>query len=242
MLFSNYLIVKLKSHRPIGSKRRVVFVLIFCMTTLTVALAQEKPEPVLVDQFSKIGCDNYLAHIDNFYQSYLEKDSASHGFVIISGDNRYLNKKLAYELTWDGAMEQRAYNPSRVTKIRGKESGDLDVQFWYIPAGLDIPRFQTTTWNFTFPANTKPFILHSDMEQICSTPTFAKVYKEYLDTNPDAHGNVVIFANSKRAYRKGLNEAKKTLNNIPMSRIRFFLSHIDDSYPYAEYWLVPKKD
>ena len=194
----------------------------------------------MVDQFGKIGCDDYLARIDNFYQFYL-KNPASHGFVIILGDNRYLNKKLAYELMWDGAMEQRAYDPSLVTKIRGKESGDLNIQFWFVPTGAPNPQLEPETWNFKLSTNTKPFILHSDMEQICSTPTFGRVYKEYLDANPGAHGNIVIFGNSEKAYKKGLSEAKRTLNNVPANRIKFFFSYIDDSYPYAEYWIVPGK-
>jgi len=210
---------------------------------LGLSSSAQNAKPVLIDEFGNIPCDDYLARVDNFYIS-LGSDPTAHGYAVISGFP-YLRRRLAYDLWLDGAVWSRRFDPDRITKIRGKEIGDIRMQFWLVPGGAEPPKFDPSAWNFTFAEKSKPFVFHSEMEQICSSPTFTRPYKEYIDANLGSRGHVVIYAASQRSFRKTLQEAKERLKGIPGKRLRYFFVRIDGSpygdNSYADYWLVPKR-
>lgn len=223
-----------------GLSVRLALVWLVAVIGVLSLAGQERPVAMQVDEFGRISCDDYLARIDNFYVQ-LNNNPTVQGLMIVSGDPKYFRNKIDYELNFEGAIRGRKFDPDRVTIARGKKSDELKIQFWIVPAGANPPEFERTERDLKLPPGTKPFVLHDDLEQICWTPTFAKVYKEILDANPRSRGNVVVFAASKRAYAKGVREAKANLKGISPSRLRFFRSRTGSTDPYAEYWIVPPR-
>ena len=208
---------------------------------VSLAFAQERPQAVLVDERKDIGCEQLLATVDNFYIQ-LNNNVDAKGYVVLSGSNDDLLRKIDIELLFDGAVQQRRFDATRVTKIRGKEIGPLNIQFWLVPAGAEIPKFDVVDWNLRLSPDTKRHLLHTDMEQICSTPTFPEMAKELIDDNPDARIHVVIHANSVRTRQKGISEALSRMKKIDKKRVRYFFAPLsDDPFPYADYWIVVPK-
>jgi hypothetical protein len=219
--------------------KRIIPILIFLLAVQTAAQAQEDPKAILVDEIEKVYCDEFLARIDNFFIQ-LNRYPEAKGYFVLSGANEFLERKLGYEMMFDGAISWRSFDASRVTKIRSTETGNVHLQFWLVPTGADVPNFISQSWNFTLPLGSKPFLFHSDMEQICSSPTFPQVMREYVSANPGMRVHVVIYANSSNGRRKGVTESKPALKGIPKDRIRYFFQR--SSYDsYADYWLVPKR-
>ena len=167
-------------------------ILITLLASFQICFGQEKPKAILVDEFSKIECDDFLSRIDNFHIQ-LKNDSTSQGYAVISGDNSNLRVKLAYELWINGAIKTMKYDGNRIVKVRSKEIGEPKMQLWIVPSGVEKPDFKEITWNFVFPPKTKPFIFHDDFEQICSSVAFEKIFTEYLMANPNSRGHIVIY-------------------------------------------------
>lgn len=205
-------------------------------------VGQEVRKATLIDEFFNVHCDEYLARADNFLIS-LSNEPNSRGYAVISGSSP-LRRRLAYELWLNDVVTTRKFDLRRIIFVRGSETESAGVRFWLVPTGTEPPKFEERKWNFVFPPKTKPYIFWSEMEQICWSSNFASPYKEYLDANQGSRGHVVIYAGSRRNYRKTLKETQEKLKSIPSKRIRFFYvwdnSMLHDS-SYAEYWLVPRK-
>jgi|GEM_PF-2037827 len=221
-------------------------IIAFVSSFLLASIAVGQPTPILLDEFDRTPCDAFLARVDNFYLQ-LNADPASTGYFILSGpDDKHL-KMLEMDMLFDGAIAQRAYDPTLVKKAiaRNLNSDQIHLQFWLVPLGSlppEIEKVRRIEWHYNLTPDMKPFILHTDNEHICSTPTFPRVYEAILMANPRAHGNVVIYGNSRKVLQQGLKDTKEILNAIPKTRIRYFFEKSEESdYPWAEYWIVPPK-
>jgi hypothetical protein len=118
------------------------------------------------------------------------------------------------------------------------------IRLWRVPHGAEKPSFEETKWNFVFPPKSKPFKFYDDAADLICPPTpFEKVYAEYLNANPQARGNIVIYAKSFKKYTKLKKDARNLLKDISANRIRFIhiKSSHSDNYANIEYWLVPEK-
>jgi hypothetical protein len=204
---------------------------------------QELPKPTLIDEFGRISCDEYLSRVDNFLVA-LANDPTSRGVVVVQGDAP-LRRRLAYELWLGGALRMRGFDASRIRQLRGPDTGDVHVRLWLVQFGAEEPVAPATAWDFSFSLREKPYVFHSEMEHICSSPNFAAPYKEYLDANAGSRGHVVIYTSSGRSFRRALRTAKAQLGNIRAEKLRYFHVRVSPTengdYSYAEYWLVPKR-
>lgn len=194
----------------------------------------------MVDEFDHYQCEEFLARIDNFYIQ-LNNNRSATGYFVVSGGDEIIRAKTSCEMMLDGAVAARAYDPVRVTKIRSTNNGKLRVRLWLVPAGAETPDFGVSRWNLALPAGAKPFLFHTDMEQICYTPTFPGQMKEYLDANTGMRVHVVVYANSARSRRKDIRESMPRIKDIPKDRLRYFFVKTKTPYPYSDYWLVPAK-
>ena len=218
--------------------QKILLILICLFAVSQISFAQDKPRAVLVDEFDNISCDDFLARADNLFIE-LQNEPNSQGYVVIYGKNESLPKKIAYELWTNGAIKFRNFDGNRITKVRGAETKNIKVQFWKVPAGAEKPNFNEAKWNFTFQPKTKPFVFHDDLEQICSSDSFEKIFAEYLNANPQSRGHIVIYGKSPKEFERQKRQTQKLLKNIPSHRLRYFFIKTD--YSNTEYWLVPKK-
>lgn len=222
--------------------QRSFFILIILFALFQIGFGQDESKAEIIDEFGRISCDDFLARIDNFYIA-LDNNPNSQGYIVIYGDNDYLRTKLVYELWFNGAakfgaVKSENFSDNRITKIRGEEKGNIKIQLWKVPDGAKKPDFNEEKWNFVFPSNTKPFIFYEEFwDQICSSVSFEKIYIEYLNANPEAHGNIVIYEESYKNFLKTKKETLNLLFKIPAKKFRFFFVKSESSN--IEFWLIP---
>lgn len=217
--------------------------LIILFVFFQISFGQEKPEAVLVDEFSALSCDEFLARSDYFFTS-LQNNPDSQGYAVISGANAQLHRKISYELLIKGYIAARRFDDRRIILVRSGETKTFSVSFWRVPSGAEKPDFKETKWNFVFPPGSKPFKFYDDAADIICPPTpFENVYIEFLKANPQARGNIVIYAKSFKKYNNFKNEARNSLKDISSKRLRFFhvKRNYSSNYANIEYWIVPRK-
>lgn len=197
-------------------------------------VAQENKRASLIDEFGANSCDEMLARIDNFFIQ-LHNNPAEKGWVIISGSNEHLIKKIKLEALFTSGVIQRRYDPKHVAILRGPETGEATMQFWL---GSDLPAKDLQVWDLTIPKGTEPLYFLSDSDTICIYPTVYKYLRELLRANPKLRINAVVWEKSSRKYRKKVKNVSESLGAQSSKRLRFFqkLEPFDAS---TEFWLVP---
>lgn len=219
--------------------KKIILLLLVLFIFFQFCLAQETPKAILFDEFDGRSCDDFSARIDNFYLE-LNNNLTSQGYVIFYGNNDELEKKLRYEMMFDGTVKFRKYDKTPIIKIRNEETGNAKVQLWIVPAGAEKPAFSETKWDFTLRPDTKPFIVYADYyDSICSSGSYYPIYSEYLLGNPKARGNIVISKKSFRAFLKTKKEVLKQLPDVSEKRLKFF--HVRGEGAGFELWIVPPK-
>ncbi len=218
---------------------KILLILICLFVVSQISFGQEKTQAVLFDEMGNPNCET-LAARTNGLLTQLNNEPTSQGYAVFYGDNKYLRRKLALELWLNGEIKSMKFDSSQIIKIRGAEIGNTRIQFWIVPAGAEKPSFNEEKWNLVFPAKTKPFIFHDDYsDQICSYVSFEKVFAEYLNANPEAHGHIVIHEKSLKKYEKRKKETQNLLSEISKNQLRYFYVKNDSSN--VEFWLVPRK-
>lgn len=176
--------------------------LVILFVSFQICFGQEKPTAILVDEFSILPCDEFLARNDAFFAT-LQNNPDSQGYAVVSGSSDELHRKIRYELLIKGYIAARKFDDSRIILVRGGETENFSIRFWRVPSGAEKPDFKETKWNFVFPPKSKPFRFYDDSPDIiCPPAPFEKVYAEYLNANPRARGHIVIYATSFKKYKR----------------------------------------
>ncbi len=207
------------------------------LLSLSISLtAQEQPNTVLVDEFGRQQCDEFLARIDNFFMQ-LNATPSARGYFVIAGENKFLRQKLDIELMFESAIIGRSWNRNRVTLIRGGETGKFQVKLWLVNDGMVTSPFKTTPWNLRMDRDDEPFMLRSDMEQICSPPPFLSMAKDLLAANPDGFVYVLVHGHSRKERQRELSLSKRELAGVAPVRIRYLLRY-SSGYKYSDYYFA----
>ena len=203
------------------------------------AFAQENPNAVLIDEFPRQHCDEFLARIDNFYLQ-LNSNPTSRGYFVITGEHKFLSQKLGTELMLESAVVGRKFDRNRVTVIRGNEKGDLQIRLWLVPEGATAPPFEKANWNLNMGLADEPFLLRSDMQQICSPPPFLSIAKDLLAANPEGLVYVLVHGQSHNERQRELSRSMRELSGVEPSRIRYLLRY-SNGYRYSDYYFAVGK-
>lgn len=221
--------------------QKIIFSLFILLNLTKFCFAQEIPKARLVLESKNVNCEILLADSDALFLE-LSNEPNSRGYVVIYGKTDNILKKTYYERVLEGAVEFRQFDRSRITNIRGNEIGDLRIQFWLVPTGAEKPSFDETAWDFTLSPNTKPFIFYSnsgDFDQICTVPSYNKVYTELLVANSEFRGNIVIYESSPTKFRKAKADLLKNFPETIKNRLKIFF--VPRKSSIFELWLIPPK-
>ncbi len=225
--------------------QKIFLVLAMLLGSFQICLGQQEPTANLIDEFGKVACEELIARQDNF-MGLLKNDPSAIGYAVIYSKKDDHIKILRDERFISGHIEFRGFDEERLLIIRGKESEDFQIQFWKVPAGAEKPDFKESRQNFSLSAIRKPFIFNSTGWEggPCSIGLQLKTYSNYLTANPNAHGNIVVFAKSRNEFQEEREKISDKLTKnykISMNQLRFFHQMIKDEYSYTELWLVPPK-
>jgi hypothetical protein len=218
---------------------KLILTFLTLLTCAQLCLGQEKPEPILSEKWVKVYCERSLGNLDNFFMELQNDTTATTLIVIYYGDDS-LAERFKNENQIIAHAEFRKFDSKRL-KIVSVNRGDRDVEidFWRIPAGADLPPVQGKVEELSLPNKAFRFGFPG---ALC--PFFSEeLYKKYLEKYPDYHGNVVIYGRTIREAKKNGKWWIKRLvdeHGINRNRLKVFYStaRIDEE---AEFWLVPPR-
>jgi hypothetical protein len=235
-------------------KTQFLRILITFLALSSLIYSQEQPKSILVDEFGKIYCDDFLARID-YLLSELQKRPYSEGFVVINGLKSDIRRNLIYENWIKGHIRFRGFDNSRLMIVRSELAEKIRFRLWLVAKGSKTPDFSEAKWDLTLPPNTSSYIFTKtdSQEGLCPGSEYLSLntFSEYLKANLSANGNFVINTYSRRLFNNEKAVIKNILvnkYNIESRRLRFF--YVFDNkykkdkyyYPRVEVWLVPKKN
>lgn len=220
-------------------KQCLYFVLLICFGLATVK-AQVETQSLLMDQFGKISCEDFKARIQNLY-THLASNPNARAYIVISGNSTDAYKNLSYEKWLFGEIKALNLDDSLITEIRGSEVGPIKIQFWVVPPGATLPKFNEGTWNFKLSTSRKPKFLYSDSQNIlCMSGHFEQILKDYLQANEGWNGRIVISARSWESYRSRRMELLRSLSDVESKRIRFLYVRVKSEFEEdTQWWLIP---
>lgn len=203
---------------------------------LTVSVfAQKRRQAEMIDEFGDFNCEMFKARIDNFYV-HLFNQPLSRGYIVISGDNTSTKRRLAAELLLESAIVARRYDRSRVEIIQGPDRGGINVQLWVVPSGISKPDFSEVKWSPIFQKTDKPYLLDSEMSDICPSAPFELVAKQLLDSNTNGLIYVVVHGKTSAQRSRQLKASTNRLERIDPHRISYLLRHSE--YKYSDYYFA----
>ena len=193
------------------------------------SFGQNEAKTILVDEFGQVSCDEFLARIDNFYHQ-INANPGSKGYFVIAGSKALLEKKLSYELLFESAVQQRLFDRTLTSIIRGYEHGPLEIKLWIGKSDARAPNFGEAKWDLRLPSGSAPHELRSDMAQICDPPPVDRVAKDLLEANPDGSIFVIVHGPTARQRRGEFRVARKMLAVFDPKRIRYLLRRSQAAY------------
>src|SRR5215218_8524893 len=113
-----------------GKRLTTICFFLFCSAG---ALGQGRPEPILVDEFDRSGCELFQSIMDTFFVGITEQQNAM-GMIVIFGDSASINRSSEYEDWIRGYTHFRNFPKDKLTVLR-RRSTSPKVQFWIVPAG-----------------------------------------------------------------------------------------------------------
>ena len=190
---------------------------------------------VLVDEFGKLSCDEFLARTDNLFIQQRNQPSTE-AFYVIGGSDDHILDKLAMEQLFRIAVEQRRYDLNKVKIVRSNVPGPLKIQMWLAPAGTNPTEFQKGPSSLVLPTG-KYFLIKTDNDGICNPAPIRPIARELFDANPGGFLYAVIYGESVKRRRAELNIAMKELDGFPKNRTRYILRPANGRYG-SDYWFV----
>jgi len=221
--------------------------LFFGMLGLQEAVPQARHEPVLVDEFSRLPCDDFIYRIDSFFQE-LSSDPNSKGIVMNRGETK---TQLLREEMIRSHTDYRNFDKGRLSYIRTPASPSMKTQLWRVPPGSASPISASEVDPGYVISEPRPllFLRHypdGEGEVACPEINSRRLFGLVLAANPQSRGNIVIRG---RSWREARDEQGRTLrylvrtSKIERKRIRFFLRRpsgkLNNYQPDVEYWYLP---
>lgn len=219
--------------------RRLAFALIIAVSLFGSTPGQATPQAVLVDEFGRIGCNEFLARLDAFMVE-LHNNPGDKGYFLISEDTR---NPRAFQRMVEASIFTRRFDRERISvAIVSKEIG-AGSQLWRVPLGAEAPAFKPIAR--PEPDLTKPFKYGSD-DSIGICPTFSPdLFAKLILDNPGSKARVVIAGRTVRSrlqMAKGVREILESYTKLPADRISFYYVHRPDEWLWeTEYWFIPAK-
>lgn len=232
-------VLRLSRYSSRVNRMRTLPIFLLILVALSTSMLGQQPKAEKVDEFGAVGCDDFLARADGFLVQ-LNNDPGAVGYFVLHGESKLLKGKLFWEEQMSHAMAFR--RPTAPVKIvRAPERGDFRAEMWLVPPGAKVPDFEETTWDFHVAKGTKPFMLTSEVNEMCDFPARPTLINDYLNANPQMYLKVVIYASTQRQRQQTIAKTVEDLKSVSAARIRFRYKRLPRDYADArrEYYLVP---
>ncbi len=221
---------------------KIIFTFLILLVSVLFCVGQEKPKAVLIDQFGRIPCDQFLARFDNFFEE-MRKQPGAAGYTIIYAEPDSLRDELRYEFWISDHIKYRKFPADLFHTTRVRRAGPMKIELWRIPAGAKVPALNGELWTSILPANFTAFEFGTNMGEMCSGFN-AALYAEFLIANPTIQARLLVTAKSAKAAAKlgepYIEDLVKEFG-IPRERFRISYKNRNPQLYGIKYWLEPAK-
>lgn len=223
---------------------RIPFIAILLLAFCGGVKSQEVAEPVLVDEFGRISCEDLLARADNLGSQLKNRPGVSALVVIYgAGDNESRANYFANFV--HRALISRWDPESKVTVVRVGSQNTLKGRFWMVPQGanVELPTHRVVG-QIPFRINSR--VRFSVVTGDPCTNHIGKGFANTLKSDESLLGIVVDFnvpPSRRMTSAAEWVEYFKTEHNIPRERLRIFFKRdpkLSEHFSgYTEFWLAP---
>jgi hypothetical protein len=202
------------------------------------------PDPLTVDEFTELPCEEFLGRLDNFFLT-INQNSDMIGIAFISIDPAKKYKSVIGERTINNYINNRKFPKDRIKVIRTNSDDSFYVRFWILPPDAGLPDFGTIDNTLILPQNlTEPFLLSTEDEfGTCPSGDPRKLFADFLNANLTARGKIVI---RERSAKKATGLSTKIRDDLSrtygISSDRLSVTNESGSpgsSPKVEYWYLP---
>ena len=171
------------------------FILICAL--VTGAAAQQNSAPILVDEFTNVGCCDFGSRIDTF-MSELSNNPTNIGVIVTAGPNeKFVGKVLREEMT-RSYIKYRNFDPAHIRLIRA-QSETVSTQLWRVPPGSAMPDLQGVDNTYNLDIDQPALLLThypSGDGGLCPYVEKRDMFALILAANPTARGKIIIRGHS----------------------------------------------
>ena len=244
MLYKQDLIDDLKDRADLV--RRFLFIQVSVFLLVFSILGQGQSKAGLIEQFGKIPCEDLRGRLDLLLLE-LREHPEDQGYAVIYGNAGEIRTNTIYEGMIRGHLEWRSreFDRDRVKIVRATLSDRFRIELWRIPIDTDH-HFETAEWSFRVPESTGPFIFHRyPSEDNCPYDYSIEYFAEFLRSNPNAKGKIVIRGRSTKVVsdrKRQIQDDLSTRYKIDSTQLMISLvtrSYLTKDNITVEYWFVP---
>jgi hypothetical protein len=155
---------------------RIIFSLIFLMSSVVFAQTEKTPKAVKFDEFETATNGSVKMKMDAFYVE-LNNNPASQGYIINYGTQREIairRNQISISVAW------RKFDGTRITFVDGGFRDGIKSELWIVPPGAENPQPSTTSKKFDEFGKTPDDDLKARLQQLYTSLTNESNLKGYI--------------------------------------------------------------
>jgi hypothetical protein len=207
---------------------RILFLLLFLMSSVVFAQTEEAPKAVKFDEFETAANGYVKMKMDTFYAE-LNNNPASQGYIINYGTDREIairRNQISVSAAW------RKFDGSRITIVDGGFRDGVKSELWMVPPGAENPQPSSNAAKFDEFGKIPDEELSVRLDYLFDS----------LRENPNSIGYILnsgsakVAAARERRIRTYISNSKLVLSKVK------FKKAVSDNAGRTEIWIIKPDD
>ncbi len=207
---------------------RILFLLLFVMSSIAVAQTEEKPKAVKYSEF-ETATNGYVKMImDGFYVE-LGNNPSAQGYIINYGTEKEIAVR---EKQFQNAITFRKFDGARITLVRGGFWKTSKSELWVVPSGAENPQPTSTAEKF------------DEFGKATIGDVKARLHNLYveLNKNPNSQGFIINYGlKNEIIARENQIRRNITILKLDLSRVTIKKAGASNGVK-TEFWIIPSDD
>jgi hypothetical protein len=202
--------------------------------------AQGVQNGVLLDQFNDgLSCHDIRERMELLMKE-ITSSPGSQGIVLIQGVTDKPLLSYEYKKTLMGYVLARRLAPATIIFVRGEDTKQLTVQLWKSPPGTGRLFAGNKPWDYRLPETLRTTLFYKEswINEECPATFNIKDYKEFLFTNRQLRGKIVIKTAELALFRKKRQQIIREIGAPVAKELHIIFQFIRSSGTDTEYFFV----